>query len=272
MLREFKRHIEAILIQLFSKTLKPVYKLYEMWLWLQIKNGPCPKHIGIIPDGNRRWARERGLDPWNGHYFGYEKVKEVMKWIWDLKIPYVTLFAMSTENCLYRDELERRNLFNIIKRGLEELIYMPDIHKNKVRIQVVGKLDLVPLDVRELAEKISNETSSYNSYVLTIALCYGGRQEIIDAVRNLARDVEKGLIRADEIEENTFTKYLYTGNVPDADLIIRTSGEERISNFLLWKSAYSELYFCDAYWPDFRKIDFWRALRSYQRRERRYGR
>lgn len=254
------------------KLLKPVYKAYEKFLWIQIKNGPFPRHIGIIPDGNRRWAKKRGLDPREGHNFGYEKVKEVLRWIWELKIPYVTVFAMSTENCVYRSPEERINLFNIVKQGLEELISMPEIHKNRVRILVVGRLDYVPEELRKLAKTVMEATANYDKYFLTIALCYGGRQEIVDAVKAIARDVEKGLLRPDDICEDTFTKYLPTGIIPDLDLIIRTSGEERISNFLLWHSAYSELYFCDVYWPDFRKIDFWRAIRSYQKRERRFGR
>ncbi|MEM0249205.1 MAG: polyprenyl diphosphate synthase [Desulfurococcaceae archaeon] len=263
---------ESLFLKLLPRLLSPVYRIYESYLRLQIKNGPFPRHIGIIPDGNRRWARERGLNPWEGHGFGYEKVKEVLRWIWELKIPFVTVFAMSAENCVHRDLEERENLFNIVRRGLKEVLSMPEIHKNMVKILVVGRLSHVPEDIRELAEAVTERTANYGNYVLTIALCYGGRQEIVDAVKAIAMDVERGLLKAEDIHEETFAKYLQTGAIPDLDLIIRTSGEERISNFLLWHSAYSELYFCDAYWPDFRKIDFWRAIRSYQRRERRFGR
>ncbi|MEM0059215.1 MAG: polyprenyl diphosphate synthase [Desulfurococcaceae archaeon] len=268
-----RRHVyESALLSIGFKLGKPVYRLYEKWLWLQIKNGPFPRHIGIIPDGNRRWARERGLETINGHYYGYEKVREVLKWIWDLKIPYVTIFAMSTENCLHRNPVERENLFKIIENGLNELLNMPEVYENKVKILVVGKLEYVPEKLRDLAKKVMESTANYGEYVLTIALCYGGRQEIIDEVRSIAEDVGKGILKPCDINEDVFAKYLYTGEIPDLDLIIRTSGEERISNFLLWHSAYSELYFCDVYWPDFRKIDFWRAIRSYQMRERRFGR
>lgn len=267
-----RRYLEKLFLKLMTITTKPIYRIYEKWLWLQIKNGPYPRHIGIIPDGNRRWARTRGLDPRNGHLYGYEKIKEVMKWIWELKIPYVTVFAMSTENCLHRDSNEREELFNIVMKGLDYLMKTHYIHTHRVRVQVVGRLHLVPENVRKLSEEIMKITAGYDNYHLTIALCYGGRQEIIDAVKSLVIDVKKDLVEPDEVNEELFTKYLSTGNIPDLDLIIRTSGEERISNFLLWHSAYSELYFCDAYWPDFRKIDFWRAIRSYQRRERRFGR
>lgn len=251
---------------------KPIYKIYEKWLWLQIRNGPFPKHIGIIPDGNRRWARRKGLNPIFGHVYGYEKIKEVLNWIWELGIKYTTIYALSSENCKYRSEYERKNLFNLARRGLREIMEMRDIHEKKVRVKIFGKLDMVPKDIIELARKVEETTRKYNNYYLNIALCYGGRQEIIDAVRRIVEKALKGQITVNDINEETFNKHLYTDGCPDPDLIIRTSGEERISNFLLWQSAYSELYFCEVYWPDFRKIDFWRAIRSYQLRQRRFGR
>ncbi|MCC6034238.1 MAG: di-trans,poly-cis-decaprenylcistransferase [Desulfurococcaceae archaeon] len=239
---------------------------------MQIESGPIPLHVGIIPNGNRRWAQETGLPILEGHVYGYEKLKDVLKWLWELKVPYVTVFAMSTENCLYRSRVEVENLFNIIRKGLVELLNSNEIHKNRVRVSVIGRLEYVPSDIKDLIRKLEESTASYDNYFLTIALCYGGRQEIVDAVRSIAHDIASGLLRTDEINEEVFSKYLYTRNIPDVDLIIRTSGEERISNFLLWQSAYSELYFCDVYWPEFRKIDLWRAVRSYQKRERRFGR
>ncbi|ABN70337.1 Undecaprenyl pyrophosphate synthetase [Staphylothermus marinus F1] len=252
--------------------MRPIYKIYEKMLWLQIKNGPFPVHIGIIPDGNRRWAKRSGFDPKQGHEYGYQRIKEVLKWIWELNIRYVTVYAMSSENCLYRPLDEREHLFNIVKKGLQELMNMPDIHEKKIQVKVFGRLELVPKDIVELAKKIEEQTKDYREYRLNIALCYGGRQEILDAVRKIVKDAQSGKINPESINEETFSRYLYTNGCPDPDLIIRTSGEVRISNFLLWQSAYSELYFCEAYWPEFRKIDFWRAIRSYQRRERRYGR
>ncbi|MEM4101472.1 MAG: polyprenyl diphosphate synthase [Desulfurococcaceae archaeon] len=262
----------GFVLRLTNIMLKPVYRLYEKWLWLQIKNGPFPRHIGIIPDGNRRWAYRMGLQPHEGHLFGYEKIKEVLKWIWDLKIKYVTIFAMSTENCLYRSDYERQQLFNLARQGLEELMNMPEIHEYGVRVRVVGRLEYLPQEVRKTAMEIEEATKNNSNYTLVIALCYGGRQDILDAVRRLAIDVQEGRLTPSSISEEIFTKYLSTGDVPDVDLVVRTSGEERISNFLLWHLAYSELYFCEAYWPEFRKIDLWRAIRSYQRRERRFGR
>jgi tritrans,polycis-undecaprenyl-diphosphate synthase [geranylgeranyl-diphosphate specific] len=265
-------HIDKYLLEILRKISGPIYRLYEKILWMQIRDGPFPQHIGIIPDGNRRWARRLGFDPKTGHLYGYERLKEVLNWIWELKIKYVTIYAMSSENCLYRPPDEREHLFQIVRRGLIELMNMPEIRERGVRVKVFGRLDLVPKDIVELAHKVEEETSRYNNYRLNIALCYGGRQEILNAVKRIAREVLEGKINPENITEETFSKYLYTDGCPDPDLIIRTSGEVRISNFLLWQSAYSELYFCEAYWPEFRKIDFWRAIRSYQRRERRFGR
>ncbi len=251
---------------------KPIYKVYEKWLWLQIKDGPFPVHIGIIPDGNRRWARARKLESWKGHEIGYERIREVLRWIWELDVKAITVYAMSTENCTHRPPEERKKLFELARKGLKDLFNDPDIDKYRVRVKVIGNLSLVPRDVVELARRVEEKTRNYSDRILYIALCYGGRQEILDSVRKIAKDVREGRLNPDDINEDIFRKYLYTSESPDPDLIIRTSGEVRISNFLLWQLAYSELYFCEAYWPEFRKIDFWRAIRSFQHRERRFGR
>ncbi len=264
--------ISKYILSIGNKLLKPIYKLYEKWLWLQIKNGPFPVHVGIIPDGNRRWALEKKLKPWIGHQEGYKRIKEVLDWIWELGIKVVTVYAMSTENCTRRPPEERNRLFELARKGLRELLHNESIDKYRVRVKVIGNMSLVPKDIINLAKKVEEKTSKYNDRILYIALCYGGRQEILDAVKRISRDVKKGLLDPEEIDEEIFKKYLYTCESPDPDLIIRTSGEVRISNFLLWQLAYSELYFCEAYWPEFRKIDFWRAIRSFQHRERRFGR
>jgi len=265
-----------LIIKIGNLFLKPAYWVYERWLWFQIKNGPFPSHVAIIPDGNRRWARRLGLEPHVGHEYGYEKLKEVIDWLFDLNINAVTVYAMSNENCLYRPELERQHLFKIIAKGLDELISKAnELCKKGVKVKVIGRLDIIPDFLKIRIKKIEELTSKNNSRILTIALCYGGRQEILDAVKKLVKDVVNGELSIENINEDIFTKYLYTeflGSLQEPDLIIRTSGEIRISNFLLWQSAYSELYFCEAFWPEFRKIDLWRAIRSYQRRERRFGR
>ncbi len=267
-----KRIIYRKIYRFIRLILKPVYRIYEKWLWLQIRNGPFPVHVGIIPDGNRRWARIYNLETWKGHEEGYRRIKEVLHWIWELGIKATTVYAMSTENCTKRPPAERQHLFELAKKGLKELLTNEDIWKYKVKVRVIGNLDLVPEEIRALAKKVEEATAKNNERVLNIALCYGGRQEIIDAVKKIAKDVKKGHINPEDINEEIFRKYLYTNNLPDPDLVIRTSGEVRISNFLLWQLAYSELYFCEAFWPEFRKIDFWRAIRSFQHRERRFGR
>ena len=255
--------------------LKPIYKIYEAWLFSQIYLGPMPRHVAIIPDGNRRWAKNLGLKPIVGHSVGYEKLKEVLSWLWDLNIKVVTLYAMSYENCIRRSKEERENIFKLISNGIDELLHS-EIDKRRIRVKFFGRLELLPKELVAKIRKIEEYSRKYSDRYLNIALCYGGRQEIIDAVKRLAADVEKGSIKSEEIGDDVFKKYLYTSHLcndglEEPDLVIRTSGELRISNFLLWQIAYSELYFCDVYWPEFRRIDLWRAIRSYQRRERRFG-
>lgn len=273
MFNKFKEKMYGLMYRLGLLMLKPVYKIYERKLWMEIRKGPFPKHVAIIPDGNRRWARLRNLYPWQGHEEGYKKIREVLDWLWDLGIDVVTIYAMSTENCLYRPIEERKKLFDLTRKAFNEVLScIEDFNNRGVRIRVIGRLDLVPRDIVELVKEVEKRTMNNNKHVLNIALCYGGRQEILDAVRKVIEEVVCGKLKVNQISEEVFRKYLYTDHTPDPDLIIRTSGEERISNFLLWQSAYSELYFCDIYWPDFRKIDLWRAIRSYQKRERRFGR
>ena len=266
-----KSHVQKLL-QPFMETL---YSIYERYLYKQISQGPIPQHIAIIPDGNRRWARKHGLDPREGHKYGYEKLKEILPELYNLGVRVVTIYAMSYENCLYRSEDEKNNLFDIVKSGLQSLLNEGIIQRYKVNVKIFGKAELIRKDVMELALKIEKLSSQFNDRFLNIALCYGGKQEIIDAIRLIARDLLRGKISIEDITEDLVKKYTFTSHLnhlSEPDLVIRTSGEMRISNFLLWQIAYSELYFCDAYWPDFRKIDLYRALRAYQQRERRFGR
>ncbi|NPA85352.1 MAG: di-trans,poly-cis-decaprenylcistransferase [Crenarchaeota archaeon] len=257
----------------FSTAAKPLYSLYEKKLEAEILSSRehLPRHVGIIPDGNRRWARMKGLKEWLGHKEGYKKMREVLTWLLDLGIEVVTVFAMSTENCIRRSPEEREKLYELIAGGLLELAKEPIVHKNRVKVRVIGRCNLWPEHLRKAAEEVMEVTKDYGDRVINIAVCYGGRQEIVDAVREIARKVKRGELEPDEIDEETITKHLYTQDLPDPDLIIRTSGEERISNFLLWQSAYSELYFANIYWPEIRRIDILRAIRDYQRRQRRFG-
>jgi tritrans,polycis-undecaprenyl-diphosphate synthase [geranylgeranyl-diphosphate specific] len=236
-----------------------------------------PKHIAIIPDGNRRWARSQGFDVNVGHEVGYERLEEVLKWLWELGVKVVTVYAMSYENCTKRSEEEKTHLFNLMKKGIDRFISERVLEKHRVRVRFLGRLDIIPEDLRSKIRRIEELSSQYNEKFLNVALCYGGRQEIVDAVRVLAEDVREGRVRVDEISEELFMKYLPgashfpTSGLSEPDLVIRTSGELRISNFLLWHIAYSELYFCDVFWPEFRRIDLLRAIRAYQRRQRRFG-
>jgi tritrans,polycis-undecaprenyl-diphosphate synthase [geranylgeranyl-diphosphate specific] len=261
-------------MSLIRKILKifRVYWLYEKWLYNQIKNKPLPKHVALILDGNRRWALSKGLEPWIGHKYGANVVYELLNWCLELKIPSITLYVLSIEN-LKRDSKELNELMNILEEKLKETLKDERIHKHKVKIKVIGKKELLPNRIIKLVNEIEESTKDYSNFFLNIALAYGGRAEIIDAVKRIALDVFKKKISINKINEDIFEKYLYTSNLPkpDPDLIIRTSGEERLSNFLLWQSAYSELVFLDIYWPEFRKIDLLRAIRTYQKRERRYG-
>ena len=252
-----------------------LYYFYTRRLEAEVLRRSVPRHVGIILDGNRRWARAQGVrDPIHGYRVGAEKLDEVLAWCADLGIPAVTLFAFSTEN-LGRDPEEIRGLLSVIEAKLHALADDPRVHRRRVRVRVVGKLDVLPDSTLAAARRAEAATAEYGDLALTFALAYGGRQEIADAVRRLIGDRAKQGASIEEIVETVtqdeIGRYLYTADLPDPDLIIRTSGEVRLSGFLLWQSAYSEFYFCDVHWPAFRKIDFLRAIRSYQQRDRRFG-
>ncbi|UCE43733.1 MAG: di-trans,poly-cis-decaprenylcistransferase [Candidatus Bathyarchaeota archaeon] len=249
-----------------------IYKLYEKWLWYQIKNGRKPEHIAIILDGNRRWATGLSLNPWAGHHRGAEKTEDLLDWCLDLGVKSITLYAFSTEN-FQRSSKEVDEIMRIVEEKLGELLKDERIHKNKVRVKVIGRPNLLPENLQEITERVEKATKDYDEHFLNLALAYGGRAEIVDAAKEIAERVRTGDLAADEIDEALFEKHLYTAHMPqqDSDLIIRTSGEERLSGFLLWQSAYSELYFLDVYWPAFRRIDLLRAIRTFQMRKRRFG-
>ena len=249
-----------------------IYWLYEKWLYKTVSKGPMPGHIALILDGNRRWAREKGWEPWIGHRYGADKVEEVLDSIFKLGIQTVTIYALSTEN-LRRNPREVDELFSLIKERAEKLMRNPMIHRNEVRVKVLGRKYLLPKDVREALDRLEDVTKNYSRHYLNIAVAYGGRAEIVDAVRIIAEKVKNGILSIHAIDEKTIEEHLYTRDLPnpEPELIIRTSGEERISNFFLWQSAYSEFVFQDVYWPAFRRIDLLRAIRTFQQRERRLG-
>ena len=230
-----------------------------------------PSHISIIMDGNRRFAWSNSMNTVHGHTAGKEKLKQVMRWVLDLDVPYLTVYALSSENISNRPEDEIDVLYDLYIEGLNEIALDPLIHENRVRVNVVGRLELLPSKVREAIEVAEMATQSYERFTFTICLAYGGREEIIDAVKSLAKEHADGGLGLDSIDVNAISSRLYTSSLPDPDLVIRTSGEERISNFLLWQIAYSEFYFTDVHWPSFTRQDLYWAIEDYVSRGRRYG-
>ncbi|MBM3291074.1 di-trans,poly-cis-decaprenylcistransferase [Candidatus Bathyarchaeota archaeon] len=249
-----------------------VYKIYHKWLLNQIKTGEMPNHIGVILDGNRRWAVQREKVPWEGHYAGGENVKEFLKWCLNLKIKTVTLYALSTEN-FNRSPRELEELMSMYEKALEEVIASDILNKYQVRAHVIGRTSLLPKTLQELIKDVEKKTENHDQFYLNVALAYGGRSEIVDATKEIAALIKSGKVEPEEINEKLIEKHLYTSHLPqpDPDLIIRTGSESRLSNFLLWQAAYSELFIVDVYWPDFREIDLERVIRDYQKRHRRYG-
>ena len=237
----------------------------------RVQRGELPQHISIIMDGNRRFAWGKNLERGVGHAQGKEKLKEVMDWILDLGIPYFTVYALSTENLKERSEAELEGLYDLYVAGLNEIAEDSRIHENGVKVQAVGRLNMLPNRVREALRNAESRTAEYSEFLFTICLAYGGREEIVDAVRDVAVAHAGGELPVEMIDQQQISSRLYTADLPDPDLVIRTSGEERVSNFLLWQIAYSELHFTDVHWPSFSKVDLYEALESYQMRRRRYG-
>ena len=225
-------------------------------------------HLAIIMDGNGRWAQARGLERTAGHKAGAENVLNIMRAAQKFNIKYLTLYAFSTENWK-RPAAEVGALMKLLQEFL--LHQLPAMQKENVRLNAIGRLDALPEPARLSLLAAMKATRNNSAGVLTLALNYGGRAEITDAARKIALAAVKGEIDPDKVDESTFADYLYDPELPDADLVIRTSGELRISNFLLWQLAYSELYFTPKYWPDFRKADLYEAILNYQHRERRFG-
>ncbi len=229
-----------------------------------------PKHIAIIMDGNRRFARQLGLDETEGHLKGKDKLEEILEWCVELNIEILTVYAFSTEN-VKRDSDQVGKLMELFQDNFRRAAEDPRVHENKIRIRAIGSVEELPKSVLESIRYAEEKTKDYDRYHFNIAVAYGGREEILRAIQSVAQDVKDGKLNVEDIDEKTVAERLYTSDFPDPDLILRTSGEERISNFLIWQLAYSELYFTDVYWPGFRKVDFLRAIRSYQDRHRRMG-
>ena len=250
-----------------------VYKAYEKYLNEQIKGQRFPEHIGIILDGNRRWAAEKSRLSTDGHWAGAKVGEQVLDWCLEYGIKTLTLYTFSTEN-FARPSQEVDTILKIVEEEIRKLGKDNRLHSQKVRVKAIGRTDLLPESLQDIFKRLEDETGQYDGHFLNLAIAYTGRAEIVDATKKIVEDVHQGNLSPHQIDEDTFHKYLYTAHLPNPnpDLVIRTSGEERLSGFLLWQSAYSELVFVDVYWPEFRKIDFLRAIRLYQMRHRRFGR
>lgn len=231
-------------------------------------SGQIPRHVAIIMDGNGRWAKERGLPRIRGHEEGTESVRAVVRACRPAGVKYLTLYAFSVENWV-RPRLEIGGLMGLLKRFLTEQEH--ELHENRVRLRTIGRMADLPSDLQKELRRVMAATESYDDGHLILALSYGGRVEIVEACRALAREVQAGRLDPDKIDEKKIAANLYLPDVPDPDLLIRTSGEMRVSNFLLWQISYSELYVTKVLWPDFREAQFQEAIAEYGRRHRRFG-
>ncbi len=250
-----------------------VYRFYERRLARSLHAAQLPGHIGVVLDGNRRWAKQTGASTAHGHQVGAEKIHEFLHWVAEFRIPVVTLYMLSTEN-LNRDKAELEPLIRIIADTLRQLgAGLAD--GTQLKVHPVGDLSILPPDLADLLQETAAATKDHQGVHVNVAIGYGGREEIVDATKSFLRDAaEAGYTLEQAIETldvDAISAGLYTRGQPDPDLVIRTSGEQRLSGFLMWQSAYSEFYFCEALWPAFRRVDFVRALRDYATRHRRFG-
>lgn len=246
-----------------------VYGVYERQLAAQIPRERIPRHVGVILDGNRRWATAQGSSSTQGHEAGAAKIVDFLGWCDDAGVEVVTLWLLSTDN-LSRPEVELENLMTIIESTVANLV-----KQGRWRLNPVGALDLLPAHTAAMLKESKESTAEIHGSLVNIAVGYGGRREVVDAVRSLLCDHAAQGTTLDELAQildvEHIAEHLYTKGQPDPDLVIRTSGEQRLSGFLLWQSAHSEFYFCEAFWPDFRHVDFLRAVRAFAERNRRYG-
>ncbi|HEX8002346.1 MAG TPA: isoprenyl transferase [Mycobacteriales bacterium] len=247
-----------------------LYGVYERRLARQLHGAPVPRHVGVILDGNRRWARSVGAEPQQGHKRGADLIEDLLQWCEEAGVEVVTLWLLSADN-LSRPQAELAPLLQIIERTLLDL----SAPEHDWRVNPMGSLDLLPDSTARAMKEAADATAAKPGLVVNAAVGYGGRREIADAVRSLLTEHAAKGASIEEVaamlDVEHIAEHLYTRGQPDPDLVIRTSGEIRLSGFLLWQSAHSEFYFCDVYWPDFRRVDFLRALRAYAQRQRRFG-
>ncbi|MFC2135632.1 polyprenyl diphosphate synthase [Bacteroidota bacterium] len=227
-----------------------------------------PKHIGIILDGNRRFAKKLMLKPWKGHEWGAQKVEKLLDWTQELGVKEITLYAFSMQN-LNRPKEEFDFLMELFRKEFSKMEKDERLDKEGIRINFLGRIHLFPEDIYESCKRIMEKTKNHKTSVVNFAMAYGGREEVIDAVMKLGQDIKKGIVDVNEINEEIFENYLYSPDEPD--LIIRTGGEKRTSNFLIWQSNYSEWFFLEKTWPEFEKEDLIKVIDEYSQRERRFG-
>ena len=248
------------------------YSLYSRRLENDIQSGKMPKHIAIILDGNRRWAKRNLIMKIEGHFRGADAVEKLLDWCEELNIKIITLYVLSAENLNRKDD-ELDYLYELINERLHKLFNDPRIHKNRMKVKAIGSIELLPDFLRDILNKLEEVTKDYDNHYLNIAIAYGGQNELVDAIKKIGSRIKDGSLDVNQIDKEVIESSLYTSHLPQSspDMILRTSGEKRLSGFLLWQSAYSELVFMDVYWPEFRKIDLMRAIRTFQKRGRRLG-
>jgi len=249
-----------------------LYSLYSKKLEKDIHSGEMPNHIAIILDGNRRWAKRNLIMKLEGHFRGADAVEKLLDWCEELNIKIITLYVLSSENLSRQDE-ELDYLYDLINERLLKLYNDPRIHKNRMKVKAIGSVELLPDFLRDILNKLEDATKDYDNHYLNIAIAYGGQNELVDAIKKIGSRIKDGSLDVNQIDKDVIESSLYTSHLPQSspDMILRTSGEKRLSGFLLWQSAYSELVFMDIYWPEFRKIDLMRAIRTFQKRGRRLG-
>ena len=252
--------------------LSGLYKIYSKKLENEVRQGDIPNHVALILDGNRRWAKRHLAMAKSGHWKGADAVENLLDWCEQLDIKIITLYALSAENLDRKDD-ELEYLYELIRMRLEKLYNDPRIHKNKMRVVGIGRIELLPDSIKDILHKLDEATKGYDNHFLNIALAYGVQLELVDAVKKIGEKIKEGDLNINDIDKKEIESNLYTSHLPQSspDMILRTSGEKRLSGFLMWQSAYSELVFMDIFWPEFRKIDLMRAIRTFQERKRRMG-
>lgn len=249
-----------------------LYRIYSKRLEDEIRCGDIPNHVAVILDGNRRWAKKHMGIFKSGHWSGANAVENLIYWCEEFDIKIITLYVLSAEN-LSRKDKELEYLYELILTRLEKLYNDPRIHRNKMRVKGIGRIELLPDSIKRILEKLDESTKNYDEHFLNIALAYGGQNELVDAVKKIGCRIKEGSLQIEDINKKEIESNLYTSHLPQPapDMILRTSGEKRLSGFLMWQSAYSELVFIDILWPEFRKIDLMRAIRTFQKRKRKLG-